>query len=74
MPSRDRTTAQRFYYGIRADLKPGDLIAAGYNSNYGTLFLRAMYAPQDALKVRQARLSVQIYPEEISSQPFPSHW
>ena len=24
-----------FYHGTRADLKPGDLIAAGYNSNYG---------------------------------------
>lgn len=23
-------------HGTRADLKPGDLIAAGYNSNYGT--------------------------------------
>jgi rifampin ADP-ribosylating transferase len=24
-----------FYHGTRADLKPGDLIAPGYNSNYG---------------------------------------
>jgi hypothetical protein len=24
-----------FYHGTRADLAPGDLIAAGYNSNYG---------------------------------------
>jgi len=24
-----------FYHGSRADLKPGDLIAAGYSSNYG---------------------------------------
>jgi hypothetical protein len=24
-----------FYHGTRADLKPGDLIAAGYSSNYG---------------------------------------
>jgi len=24
-----------FYHGTRADLSPGDLIAAGYNSNYG---------------------------------------
>lgn len=23
------------YHGTRADLRPGDLIAAGYNSNYG---------------------------------------
>lgn len=26
---------QRFYHGTRADLKPGDLIVAGYSSNYG---------------------------------------
>lgn len=26
---------QQFYHGTRADLKPGDLIAAGYSSNYG---------------------------------------
>ena len=25
-----------FYHGTRADLKPGDLIAAGYTSNYGS--------------------------------------
>lgn len=25
----------RFYHGTRADLKAGDLIAAGYSSNYG---------------------------------------
>jgi hypothetical protein len=24
-----------FYHGTRADLKPGDLIGAGFNSNYG---------------------------------------
>ncbi len=24
-----------FYHGTRADLRPGDLIAAGWNSNYG---------------------------------------
>jgi rifampin ADP-ribosylating transferase len=24
-----------FYHGTRADLRPGDLIAPGYNSNYG---------------------------------------
>ena len=28
--------AKRFYHGTRADLKPGDLIGAGYRSNYGT--------------------------------------
>lgn len=25
-----------FYHGTRADLKPGDLIAPGFNSNYGS--------------------------------------
>jgi hypothetical protein len=25
-----------FYHGTKANLKPGDLIAPGYNSNYGT--------------------------------------
>jgi rifampin ADP-ribosylating transferase len=25
-----------FYHGTRADLKPGDLLAAGWTSNYGT--------------------------------------
>jgi hypothetical protein len=28
--------AKLFYHGTRADLKPGDLIAAGPRSNYGT--------------------------------------
>jgi rifampin ADP-ribosylating transferase len=28
--------AKQFYHGTRADLKPGDLIGLGYNSNYGT--------------------------------------
>jgi len=31
----DGSTPQRFLHGTRADLKPGDLITAGYNSNYG---------------------------------------
>ena len=31
----DDLSSQRFYHGIRADLKPGDLIEAGYTSNYG---------------------------------------
>jgi rifampin ADP-ribosylating transferase len=31
----DTTTIQQFYHGTRADLKPGDLLAAGYRSNYG---------------------------------------
>jgi rifampin ADP-ribosylating transferase len=35
MPPTESTIPRRFYHGTRADLKPGDLIAAGYNSNYG---------------------------------------
>lgn len=31
----DAPSAQRFYHGTRADLKPGDLIEPGYTSNYG---------------------------------------
>src|SRR5512139_3837235 len=31
----DDLSAQRFYHGTRADLKPGDLIEPGYASNYG---------------------------------------
>ena len=31
----DDLTAQRLYHGTRADLKPGDLIVPGYNSNFG---------------------------------------
>ena len=27
--------ALQFYHGTKADLKPGDLIEAGFNSNYG---------------------------------------
>jgi len=30
------TNALTFYHGTRADLKQGDLIGPGYNSNYGT--------------------------------------
>jgi hypothetical protein len=26
---------EKFYHGTKADLKPGDLIAPGFNSNYG---------------------------------------
>lgn len=33
MPAHD-DKAQRFYHGTRADLKAGDLIQVGYNSNY----------------------------------------
>jgi hypothetical protein len=36
MTVNDATAQRRFYHGTRADLKPGDLIAAGYGSNYGT--------------------------------------
>ena len=35
MTEPDETRPSFFYHGTRADLKPGDLIAAGYNSNYG---------------------------------------
>ena len=27
--------SQQFYHGTKADLKPGDLLAPGYQSNYG---------------------------------------
>jgi rifampin ADP-ribosylating transferase len=36
MPSTECTIPQRFYHGSRADLKPGDLISVGYDSNFGT--------------------------------------
>jgi rifampin ADP-ribosylating transferase len=32
----DDPTAPRFYHGTKADLKPGDLIQPGYNSNFGS--------------------------------------
>jgi Rifampin ADP-ribosyl transferase len=35
MTASDNMTRRRFYHGTRAGLKPGDLIAAGYSSNYG---------------------------------------
>jgi hypothetical protein len=31
----DDLSSQQLYHGTRADLKPGDLIGPGYNSNYG---------------------------------------
>ncbi len=31
----DDTAALRLYHGTKADLKPGDLIAPGYKSNFG---------------------------------------
>jgi hypothetical protein len=35
MTGTDGTAAPIFYHGTRADLKPGDLLGAGYSSNYG---------------------------------------
>ena len=35
MTDTDDMIPQQFYHGTRADLKPGDLIVPGYNSNYG---------------------------------------
>ncbi|HYH07180.1 MAG TPA: NAD(+)--rifampin ADP-ribosyltransferase [Thermoanaerobaculia bacterium] len=36
MTAIDDLSSQRFYHGTKADLKPGDLIEPGYQSNYGT--------------------------------------
>lgn len=35
MTPNDDAMPGQFYHGTRADLKPGDLIAPGYSSNYG---------------------------------------
>jgi hypothetical protein len=35
MAAIDDPSSRRFYHGTKADLKPGDLIAPGYNSNFG---------------------------------------
>jgi rifampin ADP-ribosylating transferase len=35
MTATDNAIPRQFYHGTRIDLKPGDLIAAGYSSNYG---------------------------------------
>lgn len=35
MAAIDDLSSQRFYHGTKAELKPGDLIEPGYNSNYG---------------------------------------
>lgn len=35
MAAIDDLNSQRYYHGTKADLKPGDLIEPGYNSNYG---------------------------------------
>jgi rifampin ADP-ribosylating transferase len=31
----DNQNSQKFYHGTKADLKKGDLIMPGFNSNYG---------------------------------------
>lgn len=36
MTASDALNLQPLYHGTKADLKPGDLITPGYNSNYGT--------------------------------------
>ena len=35
MTSIDSLSSQRLYHGTKANLKPGDLIEPGYDSNYG---------------------------------------
>ena len=35
MAAIDDLNSQRFYHGTKADLKQGDMIEPGYNSNYG---------------------------------------
>ncbi len=35
MGAIDDLDSQRFYHGTKADLKPGEMIGPGYNSNYG---------------------------------------
>lgn len=35
MTAIDDLNSQHFYHGTKADLKPGELITTGYNSNYG---------------------------------------
>lgn len=35
MPSTDDVNSQVYYHGTKVGLKPGDLIEAGYASNYG---------------------------------------
>lgn len=36
MKADDDLTSQPFYHGTKADLKPGDLIAPGFRSNFGS--------------------------------------
>jgi hypothetical protein len=35
MTPNDKLSSQRLYHGTKADLKPGDLIEPGFNSNFG---------------------------------------
>ena len=35
MSSEDNLSSPPFYHGTKAELRPGDLIEPGYNSNYG---------------------------------------
>ena len=35
MTASDGQNSQQFYHGTKVDLKPGDLIEPGYNSNFG---------------------------------------
>ena len=35
--STHNLTSQTFYHGTKADMKPGDLIEPGFNSNYGKM-------------------------------------
>ena len=35
MAAVDDLISQQFYHGTKADLRPGDLIEPGYNSNFG---------------------------------------
>lgn len=34
-PTGGNLSSQKYYHGSKANLKPGDLIAPGFNSNYG---------------------------------------
>ncbi len=36
MAAINEPSSPQFYHGTKADLKPGDLIESGYNSNYGS--------------------------------------
>lgn len=42
MACTDSNDGRQFYHGTRADLKPGDLISVGYNSNFGTRKLMSL--------------------------------